>query len=159
MATKITHEFQNRPRRVSPITRGARIVYFICAGLFVACILMQLFFAGAGALAHPSYLGMHTIFGHMIQLITYALLIIGFFSRLPWRMHALNVLLIVLFMMQYIFLYALPGLGLPVLRALHAVNALALFWTAVYLAQCAWRLSRNEARRDVSPITQQGVNV
>ncbi len=95
----------------------------------------------------------------MIQLITYALLIIGVFSRLPWRMHGLNVLAILLFMMQYVFLWVLPQLGLPALRALHAVNALVLFWTAVYLAQSAWRLSRGSAEQKLSPITHQGANV
>jgi hypothetical protein len=40
-------------------------------------------------------------------------------------------------------LYALVGMGLPTaFRALHAVNALVLFWIAQYLAKSAWRLLR-----------------
>jgi hypothetical protein len=158
MAPNITNELRSA-RRVSPLVRAARIVYLICAGLFVAGIATQVFFAGAGALVQPSYWSTHRSFAHVIEGIPVALLIIGFFSRLPWRMYALNVLVIVLFTLQYIFLYALPRLGLPVLRALHAVNALVLFWTAVYLAQSAWRLIRKAATPDVPPITHQGANV
>jgi len=36
----------------------------------------------------------------------------------------------------------MPAVGLPALRALHAVNALAMFWLAVYLTRRAWQLAR-----------------
>jgi hypothetical protein len=69
------------------------------------------------------------------------MLVVGLFGRMPWRMNALNALLFVLFALQYIFLYLLPRVD-PLLRALHAVNALALFGLALYLARRAWQLAR-----------------
>lgn len=55
-------------------------------------------------------------------------------------------LLFVLFVFQYLFLWVLPALGLPALRALHAVNALALFWLAERLAKRVWHMNRSTRR-------------
>jgi hypothetical protein len=54
----------------------------------------------------------------------------------------LGLLFFLLVLLQYGFLYAMPALGLPTLRPLHAVNALAMFWLAVYLVQRSWRALR-----------------
>jgi hypothetical protein len=35
-----------------------------------------------------------------------------------------------------------PSLGIPVLRALHAVNALAMFWVGLSLGQRTWQQMR-----------------
>jgi hypothetical protein len=62
---------------------------------------------------------------------------------LPRRLLALSALPLVLFSLQYMFLYAVGNIGLPpAFRALHAVNALVMFWVAQYLAKSVWRLLR-----------------
>jgi hypothetical protein len=134
------HNDRQLARRYVWLARGA---YALCAGLFAACIILQVFFAGAGVLVAASYWIAHRGFGQAIGWLTFAMLGIGLAARLPWRMHALNVLLALLFMLQYVFLWVLgPAVGVPALRALHPVNALALFWLAVYLGQQGWRLLR-----------------
>jgi len=134
------HNDRQLARRDVWLARGA---YALCAGLFAACIILQVFFAGAGVLVAASYWNAHRGFGQAIGWLTFAMLGIGLAARLPWRMHALNVLLALLFMLQYVFLWVLgPAVGVPALRALHAVNALALFWLTVYLGQRGWRLLR-----------------
>ncbi len=120
-----------------------RAAYMLSTWLFGACIILQVFFAGAGVLVAANYWNAHRGFGNAIEWLTLVILAAGLAARLPRRMHALNVLLALLFMLQYVFLWVLgPALGLPALRALHAVNALALFWLTVYLGQQGWRLLR-----------------
>ncbi len=109
--------------------------------------MLQVFLAGAGVLVDPRYWAMHTVWGHSIQVFPIFLLLVGLIARLPWRMLLLTALVFVLFMLQYLFLWVLPGaVGIKALRALHAVNALAFFWIALYLAQRSWRLLRAPQR-------------
>jgi hypothetical protein len=129
-------------RPVGAIARVARSIYLLCAGLFAAAIVVQVFLAGAGALVQSSYWAGHRAVGGTMPLLIIAMLLIGLFARLPWRLHALNALAFVLFAMQYIFLWLLPSVA-PILRALHAVNALAIFALAVYLVRRAWQLTRD----------------
>ncbi len=125
----------NRP---SPLVLRARRFYLILAGLFAAGIVCQVFFAGLGVLVDPSYFGWHTTFAHFLELTLLALPVVGLFGRVGWRSFGLNALLVILFGMQYVFMYGLQG---P-LKALHVVNALALFWLALQLSQQARRLTQ-----------------
>lgn len=123
-------------QRPTPLLLGARRLYLILAGLFAVGVVFQVFFAGLGVLVAPSYFGWHTTFAHLLELALLALPVVGLFGRVGWRSFGLNALLFVLFGMQYFFMYGLQG---P-LRALHVVNALALFWLALELVRGAWRL-------------------
>jgi hypothetical protein len=129
-------------RPVGAIARLARGLYLLCAGLLAAGIVVQVFLAGAGALVQSSYWAGHRSLGQSLGLLAIVMLVVGLFGRLPWRLHALNALAYVLFVMQYIFLWLLPSVA-PILRALHAVNALAMFALAVYLVRRAWQLTRD----------------
>jgi uncharacterized membrane protein len=64
-----------------------------------------------------------------------------------------SALTLVLFMLQYVFLWVMPSLGVPVLRALHAVNALALFWLTLYLTQNVSRLDQQSYRSVASNLS------
>lgn len=109
----------------------------------MAGIIAQVFLAGAGALVTPAYWANHELLGHLIGTIGITILIVGLFGRLPWRVHGFNVLIYVLYAMQYVFLWVLPDItGLPLLRALHAVNALALFGLSWYLFRHGRMLAR-----------------
>ena len=114
-----------------------RIAYRSAAWLFAACIILQVYFAGLGLLVNASYWSMHIIFGEQIAfffpLIMMMLAIVG---RLPVRLIALTALLIFLYYLQWVFLYTPIQIGSEqLLRALHPVNALALFWLTLHLAQ------------------------
>jgi hypothetical protein len=132
---------RTEPRPVGALARVARGIYLLCAGLFVVAVVVQVFLAGAGALVQSSYWVGHRTLGGTMPLLIIAMLVVGLFGRLPWRLHALNTLAFVLFALQYIFLGALPSVA-PILRALHAVNALAIFALAMYLTRRAWQLTR-----------------
>lgn len=148
MTTIAEHEPPTASQRVPPVVQWARGAYLLCAACFASALVVQVFFAGAGVLVDPRYFALHTAFGHLIEVVPPILLLIALIARLPWRLSALSALVYVLFMLQYVFLYLLGRVtGLPVLRALHAVNALVLFWIAVYLTQRGWQLLRSAPHR------------
>ncbi len=136
--TQPTQVTSNAMERPSSFVYRTRQFYLLLAGLFAVGIVVQVFFAGLGVLVAPSYFGWHTTFAHMLEFILLVMLIVGLLGRVGWRSFGLNALLFVVFGMQYFFMYGLQG---P-LRALHVVNALALFWLALQLAQGSWRLIR-----------------
>lgn len=130
----------NPPQNLSTSVRWARNLYGLCALLFVIGIAVQVFFAGATLLVNGSYLATHKNFAHVIEGLTLLIPIIGFFARLPRRMHVLNVLLLIDFILQYVFLYI--NVGVPAFRALHAVNALVMFSITATLIVMWRRLRR-----------------
>ncbi len=130
-------------RQPSSVVQLARYAYLLSVVLFIGGIVLQVFFAGAALLVDPSYLIQHRSFAHALHLVTYVIPIIALLARLPLRLFLLSWLPLVLIMLQYVFVHAVPGLGLPMsLRALHAVNALVMFWVMLYLAGSTWRLVR-----------------
>lgn len=124
------------PQHPRPLVLGARRSYLVFAGLFAVGIVLQVFFAGLGVLVDPGYFGWHTTFAHLLELLLIALLVLGVVGRVGWRTFGISALILVIFGMQYAFMYGFEGL----LRALHVVNALALFWLALQLGRRAWRL-------------------
>ena len=116
-----------------------RRLYFLAAALVGVCVVVQVFFAGAAVLVDPAYWVTHRAFGGAIDGIVFLLMLVGLTTRLPWRLQALGGSLYVLMILQYLFLYLMPRIGAPLLRALHAVNALVLFSVAVMLAFQIWR--------------------
>ena len=133
-----TTEARHGPPRVSGIKRWGRILYLILAVLLPVGIITQVFLAGSAVLVNASFWIAHRSLGDNLGLFIFIMLIVGLLGRPNWRVYLLNVSILLLFMLQYVFLFAMPGLGLPALRALHAVNALIIFWVAVYLAKRTW---------------------
>ncbi len=130
-------------RQRSSVVQVVRYAYLLSIVLFIGSIALQVFFAGAALLVDSGYLIQHRSFAHTLELLVFVIPIVGLFARLPRRQFLLSWLPLVLFMLQYVFVYAVPSLGLPMpLRALHAVNALVLFWVTLHLAGSTWRLVR-----------------
>jgi hypothetical protein len=130
----------------SKLVQIARLVYLVLGVLFVAGVVLQVFFAGATLLTSSEYLNLHRSFGDALARIPVFMVVASLLARLPTRSVLLSVLLFILFTMQFIFVHAIPAMGLPTaFRALHAVNALALFWTALHLVKSTWRIVRPEA--------------
>ena len=119
-----------------------RWFYLGAAVLLAVAIVGQVFFAGAAVLVSPTYWAAHRGMGNTIEFLALALVLVGLGTRLPWRVQGLGGLLYVLMLLQYVFLYLMPQAGLPLLRALHAVNALALFGVACVLIVQIWRQVR-----------------
>jgi hypothetical protein len=116
-----------------------RWLYLLLALLIAVGVVVQVFFAGAAVLADPALWGAHRAFSGVIAVTILLLLPIGLFTGLPWRVQALGPGLYLLFELQYVFLHVMPQIGLPLLRGLHAVNALALFGVALMLARRVWQ--------------------
>lgn len=128
--------------------RALRAVYLVCAALLTVGVIGQVFFAGAALLVNGRYLEMHRVLAHLIELLAMLTAVAGLLTRLSWRIQTLGLLFLLLMFAQYAFLYAMPALGLPALRALHAVNALVMFWVALRLGQRTWQqLHGGEATR------------
>lgn len=142
MAGLSLSETRGTAQPISGMARALRSVYLVCAALLTMGVIGQVFFAGAALLVNGTYLEMHRSLAHGIELLAMVTVVIGLFTRLPWRIQTLGVLFLLLMFAQYIFLYAVPALGIPVLRALHAINALAMFWVALNLGQRTWQALR-----------------
>ncbi len=120
-----------------------RWLYLGTAVLVGVAIVGQVFFAGAAVLVNPAYWAAHRGLGNTIEFLALVLVLAGLGTRLSWRVQGLGGLLYVLMLLQYVFLYLMPGIGLPLLRALHAVNALALFGVTSMLILQVWRQVRS----------------
>jgi hypothetical protein len=115
------------PRRV-PL-----VIYVVLAVVFLLGIVVQVFLAGAGIFASASWLSTHATLGHLLPVIALLMVILGLVGKLPRKVNWLTVLLFVLVYVQPWFIYISRGIGVPILSALHPVNALAIFALPLYL--------------------------
>ena len=113
--------------------------YILAAAIGALLILVQVFLAGAGIFAGPRFWPMHEMFGMILTLVPLVLVVLALFARLPRRFAWLGGLLFVLTGLQPA-LISLPGkLGLPLLAALHPVNAVIIFALTALLSLLAWQ--------------------
>jgi hypothetical protein len=134
-------------QQMSGFVRSARAVYYAGTVLFIAGVVLQVFFAGASLLVNSTYLDLHRIFAHVLELFAIILPVLALVARQPGRVTLLSLLPFVLIVMQYVFLWALTGMGLPTwTRGLHAVNALVIYWVVLRLSRSAWQLWRAPSR-------------
>jgi hypothetical protein len=129
---------------VALVMRIARFGYFVSLLLLIAGIFLEVFFAGEIMLVNASALIQHRQLGELLSLVPIVILVTAFLSRFPRHLLIWSLVPAVLMSLQYIFLYGIDNFSLPLdLKALHAVNALVMFWVAQYLARIAWKLLRN----------------
>lgn len=114
----------------------ARRVYLWSAWLFIASVVVQVFLIGLYLFANAD-LELHGNFGLVPFALSIAVLAAAFAARLPRRSKLWAGALFVATFVQM----ALPSLkeSLPVVAALHPVNALLMFWLAVMLLRDAAR--------------------
>lgn len=122
-----------------------RTLYLALAWLLSGGIAAQVFLAGLNVFLQPVWWGAHIQLGHALGALLLALVLVGFAARVPGAMRWLGIGLVLLFGFQYNARLVAGLLQLPELAALHAVNALVLFWGAITLARRAWRLTRGAA--------------
>ena len=118
------------------IRTGAARLHEWLAWLFVAAVVVQVFLAGLAIFGATRDFALHVDFGYtVIGLITLAVLLSAVIGGLPRRTTGLSLLLLVLYVVQT----ALPQAkaSLPVVAALHPVNALVLLALGVILARRA----------------------
>ncbi len=122
------------PSRAALPGRRARVAYRLLAFLFAACILVQVFAAGMAIFVDPGYWGWHRGFGHTLELLPLIMLALAFPARLSSTTRWMTAGLFGLLIAQI----ATVNIGAAV-AALHPVNAIALFFLSVTLAQRARR--------------------
>ena len=127
VVTSLPQQRTRAPRRV-PL-----VIYTALAVVFLLSVVVQVFLAGAGIFASASWLGSHGIFGHVLPVIPLLMVILGLVGRLPRPINWLTVLLLVLVYIQPWFIYLSRSAGIPLLGALHPVNALTIFALSLYL--------------------------
>jgi hypothetical protein len=111
--------------------RLVRIGYAVLSSVFVACVLVQVFFAGMGAFgADWSW---HLTFAHFLGLPPLLMAPMAFVGRLSWGSRLLPLGLLVLIGVQYAFANA----AVPA-AALHPVNALLILLLSLLAARLAW---------------------
>lgn len=111
-------------------TRGG---YVLVAGLFVICVVIQVFIAGMAVFVDPANWSLHTTFIHVFEVLPLVMLALAFVGRLPRKLKSLPVGLWVLIMVQY----ATASLFGSLVAALHPVTALVIFWVAMVITRQA----------------------
>lgn len=115
----------------SLFVRMFRIFYALLSTVFVACILLQVFFAGMGAFgADWSY---HVTFGHLLEPLPLLMVPVALLGRLSWGLRLLPGGLVILIGAQYV----LAGTAVPT-AALHPVNAVLILLIGLFMARRAW---------------------
>jgi cytochrome c2 len=136
--------FPSQPdRQPSVLAKMSRMANLVCACLLSAGLLMQIFFAGLGALASSSYWPVHRAYGYTLMWLAFAMPLFGLVGQTQRRTHVLNVLGALLIIVQFSLIWLPLALGLPgEVRALHAVNAVLLFSVTAMNAVSMWRAWR-----------------
>lgn len=108
--------------------RGVLLALSTLAAVVCAAVVTQVFLAGLGLLVEPRFLQWHSAFVHAIELGSAALFVLAIASRGGAGLVALGLAPFVLTGLQYALVHGFDGPA----RALHAVNAFAIFgvsWT------------------------------
>ena len=122
----------------SPVRSVGRRLHAGVAWLFVAAVLVQVFLAGLGIFDAGLGFGWHVEFGYtVIGIITLGVLLSTIAAGLPGREVGLSLLLLILYVVQTVLPQARTSL--PVIAALHPVNAIVLFSIGVVIARRAMR--------------------
>jgi hypothetical protein len=122
---------EGKRARISVPVRLARLSYAALSSAFVACVLVQAFFAGMGAFGADW--SRHLAFVHLFGPLPLLMLPVAFIGRLSWGLRLLPLFLLVLIGAQY----ALANAAVPA-AALHPVNALLIFLMSLFMARRAW---------------------
>ncbi len=122
----------------SRVMYGSRVAYVVAAWLFVAAVVATVFVAGLSLFYQSALWLTHMGFGYSVGYLVPVLIVLALLARMPRAYVPLLALLIVLYVVQTI----LPVLrdSVPIVAALHPVNAMLVFGVAVVHARRAREL-------------------
>ena len=121
-----------------------RYVAAFIAGALVVGVLVQAFLAGAGLFGWASIQN-HRNVGYLIWFLAPVLPVVALPAWPDRRTGLLTLLIVVLIVIQPFLVYAKDTI--PLIAALHPVNAMLLFWTGIVVARRYLRLAREESAR------------
>ena len=116
----------------------ARTIFAGLAWFFIALLVLQVFLAGMG-LFGATDMSLHRDFGYLVSVVPLLMTVAAAVGR-TGRLTLLSAGLLVLAFVQTSLPYARDGI--PVIAALHPVNALLLFWLGLTIARRATTLAR-----------------
>ena len=122
--------------------------YLGVAWLLASGVVIQFLLVGLALFAGYSF-GPHIKFGFFfLGVAPIVLLILAFLAGLPRRIIGLSALILVLMIVQV----SLPGLRsmLPIVAALHPINALLVLWLSARLAQQAHTYAHTATQRKMT---------
>jgi uncharacterized membrane protein len=120
----------------------ARSLYLGIIWVFVACLIVQAFLVGLDIFGDAIDPTTHRTWAYIYGWLTPILVFLATIGRLPLSMRLGTVALLFLFAIQTL----LPSLRdvLPLIAAVHALNALLIFWLAMVLARRARDAAANQ---------------
>lgn len=121
--------------------KASRMVYAVLAWLFVAGVMVQVFFAGMTVVARQWPWTNHINLGHSLAAPLLLMLVTMYLGKLPGRMKRLTWLLFAVYVLQADVLIFLRAAA-PALSALHPVLALVDFALGLVLAREATAVVR-----------------
>ena len=131
-----------------------RTIFAIVAWIFVGAVVVQVFLAGIGLFGAGS-MSLHREFGYYVPMVALFVLIAAAVARSGSRLIGAAGVLLVISIIQT----SLPYLkeDVPFVAALHPVNALAIAWLGLLIANRATALAR--AARLSDPTEATGATV
>jgi hypothetical protein len=105
---------------------------------FVVAVVVQVYLAGLGVFRNPQNFELHVTFGHILEIVAIAMLVLLLVVRASRGQVVLAAVLTLLVIGQNVFIQV-RGAN-PEFAALHAVNAVLILVVSIILAQRTWRL-------------------
>jgi Family of unknown function (DUF6220) len=128
----------------STIRRFGRRGALVISSLLALGVLLQVFLAGGGIFVSSSWWPLHATIGIVLGLFPIAFLLLAWVGQLGRWSFWLGGLILLLIVLQVVLITVPRRIGLPILSALHLVNALVIFGLAVFLVQRAWHSVRSD---------------
>jgi hypothetical protein len=114
--------------------RSVRFLYGLLAAGYLVCVVLQVFFAGLGVLVDSKDLQLHRVFANYFEFASVIMFLITFFGRIRGSLRWLTLIMFAITALQHITILQFTG----ALRALHVIDALALFAISMHLAKRSW---------------------
>ncbi|TJY42206.1 hypothetical protein E5161_09355 [Cohnella pontilimi] len=114
--------------------RFVRFLYGLLATGYLVCVILQVFFAGLGILADPNGMQLHRVFANYFEFASVIMFVLTFFGRIRGSLRWLPLVMFGITALQHITIQQFSG----DLRAIHVVDALALFAISMHLAKRSW---------------------
>ena len=123
------------------MVRGARYAYLGLAWLFLAGVVLQVFFIGLALFVGSENFALHRDFGYILQLVPLLVLVAALLARAGRTriLHAVSLLAV------FIVFPTLPLFreSVPVIAAFHPIGALLGFWIGIVVVRGASSLLRD----------------
>ena len=122
--------------------RFFRYALLVAAALFLAAIVIQVFFAGMMLFGQQGGMDLHLATGYILGFVGFLFLVIPALARAGRNTIILGIVLAVITYFQPFLTFARDSA--PLIAALHPVNALLIFTLSLVLSRRALALVRSE---------------